>query len=195
MSCAGAGEFIEAQPISRREATLPRLSWPDVSPRTTRLALLIVAAVVAAFVAAVAIRAFSGPGTATKAEYQATVQNARDRVDYALEQITKPTETDQLPDRFDQAAAVLAATSKDLDNAGVAKGFGDLNARLSDKLDEFSNELTNTAAQFRDPSFASGALGGINSIGFTQWDDVNAILTEMNKRGLKVELLQRHLSQ
>lgn len=166
-----------------------------MSQRTQRLAILVGVAVVAAFAVAVAIRAFDGPGTATKADYQATVANARDRVDYALLQITKPSETNQLPDRFDQAAAVVGATAKDLDNAAVAKGFEDLNSQLADKLHEFSDQLANTADEFRDPSFADSALAGINSIGFTQWDDVNAILTKMNERGLKVQLLQRHLGQ
>lgn len=167
-----------------------------MSRRTQRLAILVGVAVVAAFVVAVAIRAFNGPGTATKAEYQATIVNARNRVDYAYGRISTPAETDQplqerVAERLDEASASIASTANDLDNAAVAPGFEDLNTQLVDKLREFSDALSNTAAQFRDPSF-EGALSGLNSLGFTQWDDVNAILAKMNEQGLKVQALQRH---
>ena len=163
-----------------------------MSNRTTRLAIVIAAVVVAAFVAAVAIRAFSGgPGTATKPEYQATVVDVRNRVDYAYAQVGKATSIKQLADALDQASAVVAQGAKDLDHAGVAPGFGDLNGQLSDKLRQFSGSMADTAAQIRDPSFQP-SLGGLNSIGFTEWDDVNAILTKMKAEGLRVELLQRH---
>jgi hypothetical protein len=194
--CAGAREFIEAQRISRQEATSPWLSWPVVSTRTQRLAILVGVAVVAAFAVAVGIRAFGGPGTATKAEYRATIVNVRNRVDYAYGRIATPANTDQplqerVAERLDEASATIAATANDLDNASVAPGFQDLNTQLVDKLREFSNALANTAAQFRDPAF-EGALSGLNSLGFTQWDDVNGILAKMNEQGLKVEALKRH---
>jgi hypothetical protein len=60
-----------------------------------------------------------------------------------------------------------------------------------DALERFSTSLANTADQLRDPSFAE-TLPAINSISFPEWDETNAILSEMGKKGLKVQLLQRH---
>ena len=39
---------------------------------------------------------------------------------------------------------------------------------------------------------AGFGLDSITSLGLTEWDDVNAILTEMQKKGIEVALLERH---
>lgn len=162
-----------------------------MSSRSLRLLALATALAAAAAAVAVALGAFDGGRPATKAEYRATVANARDRVDYALVRITKSQSTDELIERIGEAAAVVDATAGDLDDASVAEGYADLHAKLVDTLQAFSAELSATAAQFQDPAFGS-VLEGINSLGFVQWDKVNAILTQMRERGLDVQLLQRH---
>jgi hypothetical protein len=167
------------------------LSWPAVSTWRQRLSLLVGVAVLAAVVAIVAVRASDGPGTATKADYQASVVTARDRIDTAYARVGTATSLEELADRLDEASSVVDKSATELDGVGIAAGFDELNARLVDKLGQFSDAMANTADQIRDPSFGD-SLQGINSIGFTEWNDVNAILSEMKAKGLKVELLQRH---
>jgi ABC-type transporter Mla subunit MlaD len=154
------------------------------------IAGVVVAAVVAVVVAMAALG--GGPGTATKAEYQETIVNARDRTDFAFAQITKADSVENLIERLDEAGAAVGDVSGDVSGAAVAEGFEDLNDRLADKLEAFSGALQATADQFEDPSSAGFGLENINSLGFSEWDDVNAVLTEMQDKGLEVELLGRH---
>jgi hypothetical protein len=149
-------------------------------------------AIAAAFAVAVAVNVLGGTETATKQDYQATIVSARDRVDYAYAQITRADSVENLVERMDQAAAVIGAVSDDVGEAPVADGFETLNTKLASKLSQFSDSLAAAAAQFQDPSSAGFGLDQITSLGFTEWDDVNAILTSMQEKGLDVELLQRH---
>jgi hypothetical protein len=154
-----------------------------------------VAAAVAAGVAAVAIAGIALGGeesaSATRTEYQATVVNTRDRVDYAMLRITKSTSVDELISRIGEASTAVGSAAADLGSAGVADGFGDENEELVRTLQAFSDELANTSAQFEDPSF-SGTLPGINSLSFTQWDVVNERLADLRKQGIRVQPLERH---
>lgn len=162
-----------------------------MSSRSLRLLVLAIVLAAGAAAVAVALGAFDGGKPATTAEYRATVANARDRVDFALERITKSDSTEALIRRIGEAAAAVDATADDLDDAAVAEGYADLHAKLVDTLRAFSAELAATAAQFQDPTFG-GVLEGITSLGFVQWEKVNAVLAQMRKRGLDVQLLQRH---
>ena len=58
-------------------------------------------------------------------------------------------------------------------------------------LRAFSNELSSTAEQFRDPTFGA-SLGGITSLSFPLWDKTNKVLAELEKQGIQVEQLERH---
>ena len=150
-------------------------------------------AIVAAGVAATVGIAFrgGGNGTTSKAAYRATVHNARDRVDYALERITKSQSIDQLVQRINEASVSVNGAASELDHAKVARGFADDNARLVSTLQAFSQELASTASTFSDPT-VGGALANATSLSFPEWDKVNAILTEMQHRGVTVPLLARH---
>jgi hypothetical protein len=162
-----------------------------MSSRSTQLLALVAVGLATAFAVAVALILLSGDATASKADYQATVANTRDRVDFALVRITRSQSVEELIERIDEASAVVGATAGDLDDAGVAKGFEELNDRLVRTLRRFSDELAGTSAQFEDPSFA-GTLEGITSLGFLEWENMNRILGQMQKKGLDVELLARH---
>lgn len=155
------------------------------------LALLGVALAVAFGVAALLLL-LGGEDTASRTDYQASVVSARDRVDFALERITRSQSPEELIERIDQASIVVSATASDLDDQGVAPGFEELNDRLVRTLRRFSDELAGTAAQFSDPTFGAGLLDSINSLGFLEWEKTNAILIEMKKRGLAVQPLERH---
>jgi hypothetical protein len=187
-----ATEFIEGQRNPGREAAWPQLSWPRMFSKPTHLLALVGVALAAAFGVAAAILLLGGSDTASKADYQATVVNARDRVDFALERITRSQSPEELIERIDEASALVGATAVDLDDQGVADGFEDLNDRLIHTLQRFSDELAGTAEQFRDPTFGAGLLDSINSLGFLEWENTNKILVEMNDKGLVVQPLERH---
>jgi hypothetical protein len=154
------------------------------------IAGVIAAAALAAVIAMVALG--GGRETATKAEYQATIVNARDRVDFAYADITKSDSVENFIERLDEASVRVGAVADDVSGAAVAEGFEDLNDELAERLNAFSSALAATADQFEDPSSAGFGLESITSFGLGEWDDVNATLTEMQKKGLKVELLGRH---
>src|SRR5262245_3573955 len=159
--------------------------------RTTQI-LVVVAAVAGAVIAiGLAIVLLGDDATASRSDYQATIVNTRDRVDFAYARIAKSQSIDELIERMDEASAVIGKTASDLDEAGVAEGFEDMNARLVTKLQAFSNVLHGTAEQFQDPTFGA-SLGGINSLSFPEWDEVNKILAEMKAKGIQVDQLERH---
>ena len=159
--------------------------------RSTQI-LAIVAAVVGAVLAiGLAVVLLGDDATASRADYQATVVNTRDRVDFAYARIARSQSVDELIERMDEAAAVIGKTASDLDDAGVAEGFEETNAKLVTKLEAFSTVLASTAAQFRDPTFGA-AIGGINSLSFPEWDAVNEVLAELKKQGIQVDQLARH---
>jgi hypothetical protein len=159
-----------------------------------RKTLLVLSGVAVAAVVAVvvAVTAMGGDKTATKPEYQATIVNVRDRVDFSYAQITKADSVENLVERLDVASAAIGDVADDVRGSAVAPGFESLNGDLADKLDKFSDALAATSEQFQDPSSAGFGLDSITSLGFTEWDDVNEILTEMKKKGLEVTLLERH---
>jgi hypothetical protein len=159
-----------------------------------RKSLLVLGGVaVAAIVAVVvAVTAMGGDKTATKPEYQATIVSTRDRVDFAYAQITKADSVENLVVRLDAASAAVKDVAGDLRDAGVAPGFEGLNENLAGRLDAFSASMAATADQFDDPSSAGFGLDSITSLGFGEWDEINAILTKMRKKGLEIELLERH---
>ena len=150
------------------------------------------AAVIGAGLAiAFAVILLDDDATASRADYQASVVSARDRVDFALARITRSQSIEELIERVDEASAVVGKTASDLDDTGVAEGFEPTNEKLVNTLRAFSTELSSTAEQFRDPTFGD-ALGGITSLSFPQWDKTNKVLAELEKQGIQVEQLERH---
>ncbi|HXG77596.1 MAG TPA: hypothetical protein VNJ53_13605 [Gaiellaceae bacterium] len=163
-----------------------------MSSRSTQLALLGgLALAVAAAVAGAFLVLGGETATASKADYQAKLVNARDRVDFALERITRSQSIEELIERIDEASAVVGATAGDLDGTGVAQGFEEEHEKLVETLRRFSDELAGTAAQFSDPAFG-GALEGINSLGFAEWENVNELFAELREQGVRVPPLERH---
>ena len=155
---------------------------------------IVAAGVVAAGSVAVVGIAFGGGGgsnATSKAAYQTTVVNTRDRVDFALERITKSQSIDELIQRISDASDTVGGAANELERAKVAKGFEGENARLVSTLRAFSDELAGTASTFSDPTIGN-SLANANSLSFPEWDKVNAILTEMQGRGIDVPLLARH---
>lgn len=148
-----------------------------------------VLAVVAVVIVGMALG--GGKGTTTRAAYQTTVGNARDRVDFALEHITRSRSPKELVARLQEASQTVDGAAGELARAKVASGFGKENDKLVHTLNAFAVELQNTADTLKDPSFA-GEVPGMSSLSFSGWTNVNEILTELEDRGIHVPLLARH---
>jgi hypothetical protein len=155
--------------------------------------VILVAGVAIATAVAVAVvgLALGGGGGTSREDYQTSVVNARDRIDFALERITRAETVDDLTGRIDEAAEVVDDTAGDLDGAGVADGFDDENNRLVRALHAFSSELAGTAATLRDPAFTD-TLPLIRNLSFKQWEVVNRLLGDLKRQGIEVEPLARH---
>lgn len=140
--------------------------------------------------AALALAACGGSGP-SRAEFQADVQDARNRVDSSLEEITRAQSKDELLQRMDSAALVISRAADDLDDAGAAKGFDDEAGALVNALHGLAADLTATADQIREPGFES-LLEGTRGLSFENWTKANAVLVKLRDQGLQVEPLARH---
>ena len=152
---------------------------------------LIAVALVAAVAVAGGILLLGGDEASSRESYQSAVVNARDRVDFAYARIARSQSPEDLIERLDDASVVVGDTASDLDDAGAPEDLEQLNDRLVTALREFSDALAGTSAQFADPTFG-GIVPGINSLGFPEWDKVNAVLADLNEQGVTVEQLARH---
>lgn len=157
--------------------------------RVTAIVAVGVAAAIAIAVVAVALD--GGKGPTSRADYQAVVVNARDRVDFALERMAKSESFDELTERLDEAADTVDDTANDLGDTGVAEGFEDETDKLVEEMHKFSSELAGTAATLRDPAFVD-VLPALRNLSFKQWVVVNRILTDLDKQGIEVEPLARY---
>jgi hypothetical protein len=164
---------------------------PVGSKRNAIIALVGVAAAAVVTVVVVGMAFGGDTSPATKAQYQKTVVNTRNRVDYALERIAESQSVDELINRLDEAGSLVGDAAGDLDHAPVPQGLDAENAALVRTLRSYSQSLSNTAATMQDPSFA-GSLSGINSLSYPQWDTVNRILAKLKAQGVNVPPLYRH---
>ena len=143
-----------------------------------------------AFGAAVAIFAFGGRDTATKAEYRVAVTNARERVDFALGRLTKAQSLNELLDRMDEAAGATESAANDVDRKNQPAQFEKEHAELTRSLHKLATDVQSTADQAREPGFED-ILFGAQGLSFDSWDEVNAALEALRKKGLRVPLLVR----
>jgi hypothetical protein len=135
--------------------------------------------------AVVGIALGGGKDTTTQAEYQATVVNARNRIDYALERIAESQSIDELTNRLDEAGALIDDAAGDLDDAAVADGFEGDNVKLVTTLRSYSNALSSTAATLRDPDPGTVAVR-IQQPELSAVEHVNRILAKMKRQGVDV---------
>lgn len=163
-----------------------------MSSNWAKAAVLVGVAIASASAVALAsVMLGSESRSASKADYQATIVSARDRVDFALMDISKQESLDDLVQELERASVAVEGVASDLATAGVAEGFREQNDKLVDALVGLSSELSGTAATIGDPSF-SEALPHLTSLSFKQWTVVNRILGELKSQGIDVEPLSRH---
>jgi hypothetical protein len=163
-----------------------------VKLRSKRVLLLIIGVVAAAAIALVGIALAGGDGTAvSKADYQAKVVNARDRVDFALEQVTKVESLDEFLERMDEGAALTKDVAGDLGGVNVPDRYEKEHETLVKQLRQLAADLQGTADQVRTPGFED-VLTGAQGLNFESWDVINTVLGELRKKGIDVQPLARH---
>lgn len=139
-------------------------------------------------VAALALAGCAGGGP-SRSEYEAEVQETRDRVDSALAHVTQAQSRPQLLSRMDDAALTIERAAEDLDGAGAADGFEDETEALVKALRQLSVDIAATAAQIRQPEF--GDLLG-SGLSFESWTKANGVFQKLRRQGIDVQPLARH---
>lgn len=151
--------------------------------------VLVAVAVLAAVV--VAVVAKGGGERLSAADYQSEVVSARDRIDLALERISKSQSPDELVSRVNDASDIVDASASELEEVDAPSGLSAGNDKLVRTLRAFSVEMAGTAETLTDPAFA-GTLAGLTSLSFKQWDALNLVFTELGRKGIQVKPLARH---
>jgi hypothetical protein len=132
-----------------------------------------------------------GDSAPSVADYSAAVLQARNRVDFALERVTKADSADELLNRMDEAAVVIDGAASELDDVGAADGFDDETSKLVGALHQLSTDLEAFAHDARQPGGEVLLLGG-PGLNFDSWDNANEALAGLRERGIDVEPIGRH---
>ena len=154
--------------------------------------LRVLALAACAALVAVTLTACGGAGSISKDEYADVIGNSRDRVDYALAQITAGTGSlEVLIQRMEDAADSIDDAASDLDDAGIADGFDDETADLVDAFHELAAGLDGTA---HDASISGleGLLTGAQALRFPGWTKANRVLSRLKAQGISVEPIGSH---
>jgi len=160
--------------------------YPSRVLRTVRIG------VAAALLAAVLVLAgCGGSDTLSKQEYTDAVSNTRDRVDYALTQITVGHGTTQvLIDRMENASKLVEEAADDLDGKGSAAGFEDETDRLVQAFRDLATQLDATASDASQPGMEH--LLDARALEFPGWTTANHILAKLKQQGIAVEPIGSH---
>ena len=149
-------------------------------------------AIAATVAAGVVAGCSSGGGTISKEDYAEAVVSARDRVDFALAQITEGTGSlEELIDRMNGAADLIDEAADDFDDAGTAQGFEDETTKLVAAFHQLAAGLAGTAHDASQPGF-EGLLTGSNALQFPGWTKANRVLASLDEQGIAVEPIPTH---
>lgn len=133
-----------------------------------------------------------GSGTVSQEDYAEAVVNVRDRVDFALAQITEGTGTfEELVQRMNDAADAIDEAADDFDGTGSAEGFESESEQLVAALHQLAAGLAGTAHDASQPGM-EGLLTGTNALQFPGWTKANRILASLDEQGISVEPIGSH---
>jgi hypothetical protein len=133
-----------------------------------------------------------GSSAVSKQEYAESVVATRDRVDFALAQITVGQgDVEDLIERMEAAADRIDEAADDFDGAGTADGFDDETEKLVDAFHELAAGLAGTA---HDASIdgMEALLTGTNALQFPGWTKANRVLASLDEQGITVEPIGSH---
>jgi hypothetical protein len=151
-----------------------------------RILLLFIGAVAAVLVIA-AFVATRGEERPSRADYEAGVVAARDRVSDSLSLTTQSTSPNQVLDRLRLTADVSRESADDLDELGTPEGLDEEGAQLVAALRFFADELEATAEALkgvREPLLKR--VEGLNFQGYTR---IQRSLKALRSKGIEVPLL------
>jgi hypothetical protein len=156
----------------------------------------VIRALVLVCAAVVAVGAVAGCGggsaTISKTDYAEAVISVRDRVDFALAQITEGTGSiKELVDRMNGAADLIDEAADDFDDEGTAQGFEDETKTLVAALHQLAAGLAGTAHDASQPGM-EGLLTGTNALQFPGWTKANRVLASLNSQGITVIPIGSH---
>jgi hypothetical protein len=159
------------------ETKLQVVTWRLAAP------LVVAAALVAA--------GCGGNGTASPQELKEAVVSARDRVDFALAEVTRARSREEFLERMDRAADTIADAAGDVDDVGATERYRSEVDLLAASLEQLAFDVQATADQVRDPGFG-GLLEGVRGLSFESWNAVNRALSGLAWKGIEVAELERH---
>jgi hypothetical protein len=147
----------------------------------------------ATVLAAVAVAGCGGGSkTVSKEDYAEAVVAVRDRVDFALAQITVGQGTfEELTRRMEGAADLIDEAADDFDDAGTAEGFDDETETLVAAFHQLAAGLAGTAHDARQPG-QEGLITGTNALQFPAWTKANRVLASLDEQGIAVEPIGSH---
>jgi len=132
-----------------------------------------------------------GGGTPSSDELARSVTEARDRVDAALEDVTRADTKDEFLERMDGAADLIGSAARHVEDAGAPSGYETEADELVAALDQLAFDVRATADQVRQPGFGY-LLRGTRGLSFESWDRVNLALVALRRKGIEVTPLERH---
>jgi hypothetical protein len=144
-----------------------------------------------AVVAALVFAGCGGTGTASAQELEETVVLARDRVDFALAEVTRAESKDEFLERMDRASDTIGDAARDVDDLGAPERYRDDVDLLTTSLEQLAFDVQATADQVRQPDFG-GLLEGVRGLSFESWNSVNRALNRLARTGIEVAPLERH---
>ena len=151
-----------------------------------RILLLFIGAVAAVLVIA-AFVATRGEARPSRADYEAGVVAARDRVSDALSLTTQSTSPEEVLDRLRMTASASRESADDLDELGTPEGLDEQGAQLVAGLRFFADELDATAEALKD--VREPLLKRIEGLNFQGYTRVQRSLRALRKAGIEVPLL------
>jgi hypothetical protein len=153
---------------------------------------VLVFALATVVVAGVVAGCGGGGGTISNEDYTEAVVSVRNRVDFALAQITTGTGTfEELVERMEGAADLIDEAADDFDGEGSAQGFDDETEKLVAALHQLAAGLAGTAHDASQPGF-EGLLTGTNALQFPGWTKANRVLASLNEQGITVVPIGSH---
>ena len=159
--------------------------------RRAWIGIVVVAVVVAGGVVLAGLALGGGNDPSSTQDYQASVVQARDRVDFALGRLSKAQSVEELLTRMDEAAAAVGDAGAALDEETPPDAVAEAHGQLVADIEELSVDVQSTADQAREPGFEEILFSGAG-LNFESWDKINAVLAEMKAKGVVVQPLSRH---
>jgi hypothetical protein len=121
-------------------------------------------------------------------DYENSVVETRDRVDDALADISEAQSREDFSKRMEQASVIINRAADDLADVEAAEGFEDETDDLTKALRTLSNDLEDTAEQFR----ITPELFNTEGLAFEGWTQANQALRALGRQGIAVEPIANH---